>query len=491
MNKQQFSDLAKQGYTHIPVFREVAADLDTPLSAYLKLANSPNSFLFESVQGGERWGRYSIIGLQCDESLQVRGEQIEVFQRGQCVEKAQDSDPLQWINDYRDRFKVAELEGLPRFIGGLVGYFGYDTIRYVEPKLGQCLNPDEFGTADIMLMLATEILVFDNLKGSVYIVVLAPTQEAGYTNAKARIDELAITLQNNVSSSTLLVHEDDVKELDFVSGFSEQGFKEAVVNAKQYIVAGDVMQVVLSQRLNAEFNGSAIDVYRHLRRLNPSPYMYYLNMGDFEIVGSSPEILVRQEGKEVTVRPIAGTRPRGQDAKQDQELEEELLADPKELAEHLMLIDLGRNDIGRIAEVGSVELTDKMIVERYSHVMHIVSNVRGTLAPDQSCIDVLRATFPAGTVSGAPKIRAMEIIDELEPVKRGVYSGAIGYISWNGDMDTAIAIRTAVIKDNIISVQAGAGIVYDSQPDNEWIETLNKAKAVLRAAAMAEKAGSE
>ncbi len=491
MNKQQFSDLAKQGYTHIPVFREVAADLDTPLSAYLKLANSPNSFLFESVQGGERWGRYSIIGLQCDETLQVRGEKIEVFQRGQSIETAQDPDPLQWINNYRDRFKVAELDGLPRFIGGLVGYFGYDTIRYVEPKLGQCLNPDEFGTADIMLMLATEILVFDNLKGSVYIVVLAPTQETGFTNAQARIDELAITLQNNVSSSTLLVQENNVEELDFVSGFSEQGFKEAVVKAKQYIAAGDVMQVVLSQRLNAEFNGSAIDVYRHLRRLNPSPYMYYLNMGDFEIVGSSPEILVRQEGKEVTVRPIAGTRPRGQDTKQDQELEEELLADPKELAEHLMLIDLGRNDIGRIAEVGSVELTDKMIVERYSHVMHIVSNVRGTLAPDQSCIDVLRATFPAGTVSGAPKIRAMEIIDELEPVKRGVYSGAIGYISWNGDMDTAIAIRTAVIKDNIISVQAGAGIVYDSQPDNEWIETLNKAKAVLRAAAMAEKAGSE
>lgn len=294
-----------------------------------------------------------------------------------------------------------------------------------------------------------------------------------------------------MSSSTLLVHEDDVEELDFVSGFSEHGFKQAVVKAKEYIAAGDVMQVVLSQRLNAEFNGNAIDVYRHLRRLNPSPYMYYLNMGDFEIVGSSPEILVRQEGEEVTVRPIAGTRPRGKDAKQDLELEEELLADPKELAEHLMLIDLGRNDIGRIAEVGSVELTDKMIVERYSHVMHIVSNVRGTLAPDQSCIDVLRATFPAGTVSGAPKIRAMEIIDELEPVKRGVYSGAIGYISWNGDMDTAIAIRTAVIKDNIISVQAGAGIVYDSLPDNEWIETLNKAKAVLRAAAMAEKAGSE
>ena len=434
MNKQQFSALAKQGYTHIPVFREVAADLDTPLSAYLKLANSPNSFLFESVQGGERWGRYSIIGLQCDESLKVRGEQIEVFKKDKCVEQIQHADPLQWIDQYRDRYKVPELEGLPRFVGGLVGYFGYDTIRYVEPKLGKCLNPDEFGTADIMLMLSTEILVFDNLKGSVYIVVCAPAQEQGFTNAQARIDELALALQENVPSS-LSVHDGEVPELDFVSGFSEQGFKQAVVKAKQYIAAGDVMQVVLSQRLNAEFKGNAIDVYRHLRRLNPSPYMYYLNMGDFEIVGSSPEILVRQEGEEVTVRPIAGTRPRGKDEQHDNQLEQELLADPKELAEHLMLIDLGRNDIGRIAEVGSVELTDKMIVERYSHVMHIVSNVKGKLAPGQSCIDVLRATFPAGTVSGAPKIRAMEIIDELEPVKRGGVFGAqlvifLGMVIW-------------------------------------------------------------
>jgi anthranilate synthase component I len=490
MNKQQFSDLAKQGYSHIPVFREVAADLDTPLSAYLKLANTPNSFLFESVQGGERWGRYSIIGLQCEESLQVRGEQIEVHKNGECVERTQQADPLQWIDQYRNRFKVPELEGLPRFVGGLVGYFGYDTIRYVEPKLGKCLNPDEFGTADIVLMLSTEILVFDNLKGSVYIVVLAPAQNKGFANAQLRIDELALGLQNNVPSTPLSVYDDEVPELDFVSGFSEAGFKQAVVKAKQYIAAGDVMQVVLSQRLNAQFKGSAIDVYRHLRRLNPSPYMYYLNMGDFEIVGSSPEILVRQEGDEVTVRPIAGTRPRGKNEQEDDELEQELLADPKELAEHLMLIDLGRNDIGRIAEVGTVELTDKMIVERYSHVMHIVSNVKGKLAPGLSCIDVLRATFPAGTVSGAPKIRAMEIIDELEPIKRGVYSGAIGYISWKGDMDTAIAIRTAVIKDGTISVQAGAGIVYDSVPDNEWIETLNKAKAVLRAAALAEKAGA-
>ncbi len=487
MNKQQFSDLAKQGYSHIPIFREVAADLDTPLSAYLKLANCSNSFLFESVQGGERWGRYSIIGLQCSEFLQVCDEQISIYNNGNLTEQFEQKDPLQWIDKYRERFNVAEIEGIPRFAGGLVGYFGYDTIRYIEPRLGKCNNPDEFGTADILLMLSTEILVFDNLKGSVYIIVLAATDEKSeYKKAHQRIDELADGLQKSVPSTPLEVSNENVPELDFISGFSEEGFKEAVVKAKEYIAAGDVMQVVLSQRLNAKFKGNAIDVYRHLRRLNPSPYMYYLNMGEFEIVGSSPEILVRQEGEEVTVRPIAGTRPRGRDEMHDNALEQELLADPKELAEHLMLIDLGRNDIGRIAKVGSVELTDKMIVERYSHVMHIVSNVKGILAPDQSCIDVLRATFPAGTVSGAPKIRAMEIIDELEPIKRGVYSGAIGYISWQGDMDTAIAIRTAVIKGDTISVQAGAGIVYDSVPDNEWIETLNKAKAVLRAAALAE-----
>ena len=491
MNKQQFSELAKQGYTHIPVFREVAADLDTPLSAYLKLANNANSFLFESVHGGERWGRYSIIGLQCDEYLQVHDEQISIYKNSELVEQTQHEDPLQWIDEYRERFRVPGIENIPRFVGGLVGYFGYDTIRYIEPKLGKCNKPDEFGNADIMLMLSTEFLVFDNLKGSVYIIVLAACdQEGSFDQAQARINEIASGMQKDVSLPPLDVAQENVKELDFVSGFSEQGFKDAVVKAKDYITAGDIMQVVLSQRLNAKFQGKSIDVYRHLRRLNPSPYMYYLNMGDFEIVGSSPEILVRQDGDEVTVRPIAGTRPRGENEQQDLALEEELLADPKELAEHLMLIDLGRNDIGRIAEIGSVELTDKMIVERYSHVMHIVSNVKGTLAPGQSCIDVLRATFPAGTVSGAPKIRAMEIIDEFEPIKRGVYSGAVGYISWQGDMDTAIAIRTAVIKDGTISVQAGAGIVYDSVPDNEWVETLNKAKAVLKAAALAEQVQS-
>lgn len=490
MKEQDFLNLANQNYTHIPVYREVVADLDTPLSAYLKLAQTKHSFLFESVQGGERWGRYSIIGLQCHETLQVHGNDITLSRADGSVHHYQHPDPLQWIDEYRQQFSVPEIDDVPRFVGGLVGYFGYDTIRYIEPKLGPCSKHDEFGCADIMLMASTEFLVFDNLKGSVYIIVLASSEQTdAYQQAQNRIDNIQRELQKPVSLAAMQCDQEAVQELNFVSGFSEQGFKDAVHKAKQYITAGDVMQVVLSQRLNAEFDGDAINVYRHLRRLNPSPYMYYMNMGDFEIVGSSPEILVRQEEQQVTVRPIAGTRPRGLDSQQDLALEQDLLADPKECAEHLMLIDLGRNDIGRIAQIGSVELTDKMIVERYSHVMHIVSNVVGTLAPDQSCVDVLRATFPAGTVSGAPKIRAMEIIDELEPIKRGVYSGAIGYISWQGNMDTAISIRTAVIKDNIISVQAGAGIVCDSVADNEWIETLNKAKAVLKAAALAQQEG--
>lgn len=487
MNPEQISALAKQGYTHIPVVREVAADLDTPLSAYLKLANTPCSFLFESVQGGERWGRYSIIGLQCDEYLKVRGKHIAVFRQGELAESVEHADPLQWIDEYRQRFSVPDLDNMPRFVGGLVGYFGYDTIRYIEPKLGPCDKRDDMELADIMLMVSSELLVFDNLKGSIYIVVLARIDQAGeLQQAHDRIDEIAHDLTKAVAVSQLNVAAKNDKELDFVSEFTQDGFKQAVEKAREYITAGDAMQVVLSQRLSAQFSGNTLDIYRHLRRLNPSPYMYYLNMGDFEIVGSSPEILVRQEKAEVTVRPIAGTRPRGATEAQDLALEQELLADPKECAEHLMLIDLGRNDVGRIAEVGSVQLTDKMIVERYSHVMHIVSNVTGILTKGQSCIDVLRATFPAGTVSGAPKIRAMEIIDELETVKRGVYSGAIGYLAWNGDMDTAIAIRTAVIKDGTINVQAGAGIVYDSVPESEWQETLNKAKAVLRAAALAD-----
>jgi anthranilate synthase component 1 len=381
---------------------------------------------------------------------------------------------------------VPEVEHLPRFTGGLVGYFGYDTIRYIEPRLASCPNPDTIGAPDILLMVSDELVVFDNLSGKLYVIVhVDADDQQALTKGQARLDALVKQLDTPVKHEAK-ASSVKVSESDFVSGFTQQGFEDAVNKSKQYITDGDVMQVVLSQRLSIPFNARPLDLYRALRSLNPSPYMYYLDLGDFHIVGSSPEILTRLEDDEVTVRPIAGTRPRGKTETDDVALEQDLLADPKELAEHLMLIDLGRNDVGRIARTGSVRLTDKMIIERYSHVMHIVSNVTGQLKDGMSAMDVLRATFPAGTVSGAPKIRAMEIIDELEPVKRGVYAGAVGYLAWNGNMDTAIAIRTAVIKDKTLHIQAGAGIVYDSIPRNEWDETMNKGRAVFRAVAMAE-----
>ncbi|NOX75217.1 MAG: anthranilate synthase component I [Gammaproteobacteria bacterium] len=490
MNEQQFTALASQSaaqnINRIPLMREVLADLDTPLSTYLKLADGPYSYLFESVQGGEKWGRYSIIGLPCRTLLKVSGNLIEVETDGEVVESVQSDDPLSWIEHFQARYQVAEEEGLPRFTGGLVGYFGYDTVRYIEPKLANCPNPDELNTPDILLMVSDEVVVFDNLAGKLYLIVhVDPAQANAFAAGQQRLNALeaqlrAATPRPESRSSN------DINEADFVSGFTEMGFKQAVKSARQYIVEGDVMQVVLSQRLSVPFSAPPLDLYRALRSLNPSPYMFYLNLHDFHIAGSSPEILTRLEGDTVTVRPIAGTRRRGHDKAEDQAMEAELLTDPKELAEHLMLIDLGRNDVGRIAEIGSVELTEKMLVERYSHVMHIVSNVEGKLKPGMSAMDVLRATFPAGTVSGAPKIRAMEIIDELEPVKRGVYAGAVGYLGWNGDMDTAIAIRTAVIKSGQLYIQAGAGVVYDSQPTLEWKETMNKGRAVFRAATMAE-----
>ena len=485
MNQDQFNELVASGFNRIPLMREVLADLDTPLSTYLKLANGPYSYLFESVQGGEKWGRYSMIGLPSRIIIRIHGHQIHLDQDGERSSFTVD-DPLAWIEQFQSRYQVAEIDGLPKFTGGLVGYFGYDTIRYIEPKLANCPNPDQLGVPDILLMVSDEVVVFDNLSGKLYIIVhVDPADANAYSEGQARLDQLVQQLDKPVSHA---VNSSSVKvdEADFVSGFTQQGFEDAVGKCKQYIVDGDVMQVVLSQRLSIPFSASSLDLYRALRTLNPSPYMYYLDLDDFYIVGSSPEILTRLEDGEVTVRPIAGTRPRGKDEEQDLALENDLLADPKELAEHLMLIDLGRNDVGRIAQTGSVNLTDKMVIERYSHVMHIVSNVTGKLKDGMSAMDVLRATFPAGTVSGAPKIRAMEIIDELEPVKRGVYAGAVGYLSWNGNMDTAIAIRTAVIKDKTLHIQAGAGVVYDSVPRNEWDETMNKGRAVFRAVAMAE-----
>jgi len=486
MNVEKFNALKSEGYNRIPVMREVLADLDTPLSAYLKLANSSYSYLFESVQGGEKWGRYSIIGLPCRQVIRVNGYNVELTNDGEVIFSDTVADPLAWIQQYQKQIRVAEVDGMPRFTGGLVGYFGYDTVRFIEPKLGKSTRPDPVQAPDILLMLSEEVVVFDNLSGRLFLIVHADTEQADALQiAEQRLDELHQSLQQSTPAAAM--HESrEVKEQDFVSGFTREGFESAVERIRKYITEGDAMQVVLSQRLSVPYHAPPLNLYRALRSLNPSPYMFHLDLEDFHVVGSSPEILVRLEEGEVTVRPIAGTRPRGANEEQDRALEKELLADPKELAEHLMLIDLGRNDTGRIAEVGSVKLTDKMVIERYSHVMHIVSNVVGKLKKGMDAIDVLRATFPAGTVSGAPKVRAMEIIDELEPVKRGVYAGAVGYISWSGNMDTAIAIRTAVIKDKTLNIQVGAGIVYDSVPANEWDETMNKGRAIFRAVEMAE-----
>ena len=487
MTPEDFARLAREGYNRIPVTREILADLDTPLTTYLKLANGRYSYLLESVQGGEKWGRYSMIGLPCRTLVRVHGNRILVETDGQVVEEHTVEDPLNFVKTFQQRYKVAELPNLPRFHGGLVGYFGYDTVRYIEPRLQASVPEDTLNTPDILLMVSDDVVVFDNLSGKLILVTHAdPTTPAALELANVKLDELVRRLQTANEQPPVQASMNPVKEDDFQSGFGQDAFTQSVEKAKEYILAGDAMQVVLSQRMSIPFDSSPLNLYRALRSTNPSPYMYYMDLGDFHVVGSSPEILARLEEGEVTVRPIAGTRKRGQTEARDKALEQELLNDPKELAEHLMLIDLGRNDVGRVAETGSVTLTEKMAIERYSHVMHIVSNVTGQLKPDMDALDVLRATLPAGTLSGAPKVRAMEIIDEMEPVKRGVYGGAVGYLAWNGNMDTAIAIRTAVIKDRKLHIQAGAGIVADSKPDLEWKETMNKGRAVFRAVAMAQ-----
>ena len=480
ITEQEFHALAKQGYNRIPLAAETFADLDTPLSLYLKLANKPFSYLLESVQGGERFGRYSFIGLPADTRITVRDRQVTLTTpAGETTQKV--ANPLDYIEEYRARFKVAPLSGLPRFTGGLAGYFGYDTVRYIEHKLASTQKPDVLGTPDILLMLTEQLAVIDNLSGKLTFIVYAdPAHADAYPAALQRLGELQRALRQPVQ----IPDAPQLRRYEAKSEFGEAAFKAAVEKSKQYIFDGDIMQVVLSQRMSQHFPASPLSLYRALRSINPSPYMFYYDMGDHHVVGSSPEILARLEGDTVTVRPIAGTRPRGKTPQRDAELADELLTDPKELAEHLMLIDLGRNDIGRVAQNGTVKLTDKMVIERYSHVMHIVSNVEAKLKEGLSAMDVLKATFPAGTVSGAAKVRAMEIIDELEPSKRGIYAGAVGYLAFNGDMDVAIALRTAVVKDNTLYVQAGAGIVADSVPDSEWLETQNKARAVLRAAEM-------
>ena len=480
ITEQDFNQLAAQGYNRIPLVVETFADLDTPLSLYLKLANKPFSYLLESVQGGERFGRYSFIGLPADTRIMVRGKSVTLTHKDSETSHEVEN-PLDFIKEYQSRFKVAPLPGLPRFTGGLAGYFGYDTVRYIEPRLAAVQKPDVIGTPDILLMLTEQLAVIDNLSGKLMLIVYAnPEQTDAYRLAIQRLEQLQRRLREPVT----IPHAPPLRRFEAKSEFGEEAFKAAVEKAKQYIFDGDIMQVVLAQRMAQPFPASPLSLYRALRSVNPSPYMFYYDMGDHHVVGASPEILVRLEGDSVTVRPIAGTRPRGKTPQQDAELAEELLADPKELAEHLMLIDLGRNDIGRVAEYGTVKLTEKMIIERYSHVMHIVSNVEAKLKPGLDAIDVLKATFPAGTVSGAAKVRAMEIIDELEPSKRGIYAGAVGYLGFNGDMDVAIALRTAVVKNETLYVQAGAGIVADSVPESEWTETQNKARAVFRAAEM-------
>lgn len=488
MTSEEFQRLAAAGYNRIPLAREMLADFDTPLSIYLKLADAPHSYLLESVQGGEKWGRYSIIGLPCHTVLRAQGHEITVQVEGVETERHTCEDPLTFVETFKARYQVADMPGLPRFNGGLVGYFGYDSVRYVEKRLGAGPSTDSIGTPDILLMVSDAVVVFDNLAGKLHAIVLAdPAETNAHANAQARLDALVERLRQPITPrSGIDLAAPPAAEPAFRSSFSREDYESAVSAIKEYILAGDCMQVVISQRMSIPFAAAPIDLYRALRCFNPTPYMYFFNFGDFHVVGSSPEVLVRVEEGLVTVRPIAGTRPRGSNEEHDVALEKDLLSDTKELAEHLMLIDLGRNDVGRVSTTGSVNVTEKMVIERYSNVMHIVSNVTGQLKPELSAMDALRAILPAGTLSGAPKIRAMEIIDELEPVKRGVYGGAVGYLAWNGNMDTAIAIRTAIIKDGELHVQAGAGIVADSVPALEWEETLNKRRAMFRAVALAE-----
>ena len=483
MTEAEFRALAAQGYNRIPLVLESFADLDTPLSLYVKLANEPFTFLLESVVGGERFGRYSFIGLPARIRIRARGTAIEVDDGGVVVER-HDGDPLAFVGEFLRRYRAAPRPGLPRFCGGLAGSFGYDTVRHIETKLAGRAPPPGSGLADvpdILLLLTEELAVVDNLAGKISLIVYAdPGEPDAFAAARERLQVLRRKLREPVS----IPLQTETAVTAGESEFGAEGYQRAVRRAKEYIAAGDVMQVVLSQRMKRPFASSPLSLYRALRSLNPSPYMFYYDFGDFHVVGASPEILVRKEGSAVTLRPIAGTRPRGATRDADLRLAEELLGDPKEVAEHVMLVDLGRNDVGRVAQTGTVTLTDRMVIERYSHVMHIVSNVEGVLKPGLTSIDVLRAAFPAGTVSGAPKVRAMQIIDELEPTGRGVYAGAVGYISFQDDMDTAIAIRTAVVKGGMLYAQAGAGIVHDSVPESEWTETENKARAIFRAADM-------
>ena len=493
MNEIEFKRLAEAGYTRIPVIAEARADLYTPLAVYVKLANGPFSYLLESVVGGERFGRYSFIGLACAERIEARGRTVRRLLRDArgadvCLEKVEAADPFEYARSWLKRHRVAPVPAALRFGGGLVGYFGYETVRHIESHALGREKPDPLGTPDMLLLVSDELAVIDNVLGKLYFVVYADAQQpGGLRSAKERLEKLRSRLVTPLPDSMILAQlKENGGALPVLErSFTEAGFLQAVGRSKDYILAGDVMQVQISQRTSRDFAAPPLSLYRALRGLNPSPYMFYFDFADHHVVGASPEILVRLSGDAVTLRPIAGTRPRGATPEEDERIAEELLGDPKERAEHVMLIDLGRNDVGRVAATGSVKVTEKMVVERYSHVMHIVSNVEGRIGPGLDAIDVLKASFPAGTVTGAPKVRAMQIIDELEPVKRGVYSGAVGYLGFNGDMDVAIAIRTAVLKDRKLHIQAAAGVVADSDPRSEWLETQHKTRAILKAAELA------
>jgi anthranilate synthase component 1 len=480
MTEDEFLALGRAGYNRIPLQLETLADLDTPLSIYLKLANRPGSYLLESVIGGERFGRYSIVGLPAREWIEARGRRVRRLRDGAEVEAREAADPLAYIDEYLRGFRAAAPAGALRFAGGLVGYFGYDTVDYIETRLGRAPKPDPLGLPDIRLLLSEELAVVDNLSGKLHLIVYAdPSQPGAHARALRRLQELRAELRKTAG---LPPHEPRAALEPARSNIAEATFYEAVARCKRYIEEGDIFQVQVSQRIAQPFPYSPVNLYRSLRSINPSPYMFYFDFGDAQLVGASPEILVRREGDKVTLRPIAGTRRRGATPEKDLEMERELTGDPKERAEHVMLIDLGRNDVGRIAKVGTVKVTETMVVERYSHVMHMVSNVEGMVDPRLTAMELLRATFPAGTVTGAPKVRSMEIIEELEPEKRGVYAGAAGYLGFNGNIDLAIAIRTGVVKGGTLYVQAAAGIVADSIPENEWLETRNKARALIAAA---------
>lgn len=487
MDASEFESWKARGFNRIPVIVETLADLDTPLSTYLKLARGPFSYLLESYPGEEKWSRYSMIGLPARTVVRIKGPRIEVSTDGKVVEQCVSDDPLGFVESFQQRFRVAPVEGLPRFYGGLVGYFGYDTVRYVEKRLRDSSPTETLDTPDILLMLSEDVVVFDNVRGRMQLVSLVDVETPDALNhATERLRQRVRSLRNAIPAIPSATANQPKEERDFVSSFGEEQFRTAVERIREYIRAGDVMQVVLSQRMSIPFGAHAIDLYRALRSLNPSPYMYFMDLEDFEIVSSSPEILARLEDGVITNRPLAGTRRRGHTPEEDAAFEEELRTDPKEIAEHLMLIDLGRNDVGRVAATGSVKVTEKFMIERYANVMHISSNVIGRLKEGKTAMDVLRVTLPVGTLSGAPKVRAMEIIDEFEPVRRGIYGGAVGYLAWNGNMDMAIAIRTAIIKEGHLYIQAGGGIVADSVSRLEWKETMNKARSIFRAAAMAE-----